>query len=259
MKGLVMKKCAGRWNFFCGCIGGVLLAGVLQPAAAAEPGRLLIDGSRGQPVEAAFVRQHFVQPWVLEGLRRGPARIRQRLLLTAPGATADAPLARITPLPSPGGNNAPDYLVQTGDCRIFTAVSGRLADAADQMRFACPEAPDVQHIARQRSVCAAQGGTWEISMMYPDGKCLPDSRARCTERGGTWKRVSWTQELLCVEQTPDGGRSCTDGAQCAARICLHDGPDNTRPNGKCPNTYGPTLGCFTQIKNGMLQPTLCVD
>ena len=146
-----MKKCAGRWNFFCGCIGGVLLAGVLQPAAAAEPGRLLIDGSRGQPVEAAFVRQHFAQPWVLEGLRRGPVRIRQRLLLTAPGATADAPLARITPLPSPGGNNAPDYLVQTGDCRIFTAVSGRLADAADQMRFACPEAPDVQHIARQRT------------------------------------------------------------------------------------------------------------
>ena len=24
-----MKKCAGRWNFFCGCIGGVLLAAVV--------------------------------------------------------------------------------------------------------------------------------------------------------------------------------------------------------------------------------------
>lgn len=98
-----------------------------------------------------------------------------------------------------------------------------------------------------------------ISVGTTVGSGIFVSVGEVAKAAGTWKRVGWTQELLCVEQTPDGGRSCTDGAQCAARICLHDGPDNTRPNGKCPNTYGPTLGCFTQIKNGMLQPTLCVD
>ena len=87
------------------------------------------------------MRQHFAQPWVPKACaaaRCGSASAccdgSWRYDRCAAGAHH--------PVPSPGGNNAPDYLVQTGDCRILPAVSGRLADAADQMRFACPEAPD---------------------------------------------------------------------------------------------------------------------
>lgn len=231
-----------------------------RSAAAGSSGRA---GAVVEPPTAAvaaverFVRQHFAQPWVLEGLRRGPVR-------TASGL-ADGSWRR----PMRRWRASPCRLRQVATTHptiwCKPAIAAFLPPSAvawltppTRCGLRALEAPDVQHIARQRTVCAAQRhlGT---SMMYPDGKCLPDSRARCTERYGTWKRVGWTQELLCVEPTPDGGRSCTDGAQCAARICLHDGPENTRPNGKwVPTPMAPRWVVLPRSRTACCSP-LCVD
>jgi hypothetical protein len=69
------------------------------------------------------------------------------------------------------------------------------------------------------------------------------------ERGGMLGRV-------CVFPTVDGGKQCTDGAQCSTGECVTD--DLNATTGQCKALTGP-FGCGARLTNGHAKEAMCVD
>lgn len=84
----------------------------------------------------------------------------------------------------------------------------------------------------------------------------------CARRGGEMRQVGRMQSWQCIVKYADAGKRCTDGAQCQGD-CRVQG-DNARPAegqavaGVC-QADSDRFGCYTTIKNGRAEPTLCVD
>jgi hypothetical protein len=70
------------------------------------------------------------------------------------------------------------------------------------------------------------------------------------------------QTMQCIIAYADAGKRCTDGDQCQGD-CRVEG-NSVVPEGR-PVTAGVCqvdsnrFGCFTTVKNGRAEPTLCVD
>jgi hypothetical protein len=94
----------------------------------------------------------------------------------------------------------------------------------------------------------------------PDGPSVADAKA-CSDRGGTWRRVCLMGTWSCVMPYSDGGKSCKDKKDCQGQ-CRYQGEGVLEPGspvtGVCQRNSDP-CGCFAEVRDGKLQPTLCVD
>ncbi|WP_242914157.1 hypothetical protein [Brevundimonas pishanensis] len=87
-----------------------------------------------------------------------------------------------------------------------------------------------------------------------------DAASACAARGGTMKPVGRAQTVRCVLNFTDAGKVCTDASQCQGD-CLAEASD-TPASGQVQGRCAPTsdrFGCRTEIKNGVAEPTLCID
>lgn len=87
------------------------------------------------------------------------------------------------------------------------------------------------------------------------------SSAACEARGGTMKPVGRMQTVQCVIAYADAGKPCTDGSQCQGdcRAEPAGAANEAAPvRGVC-QAESNRFGCFTTIRNGRAEPTLCID
>lgn len=87
------------------------------------------------------------------------------------------------------------------------------------------------------------------------------SASECEARGGAMTPVGRMQTLQCVIAYTDAGKPCTDGAQCQGdcrtepTVTVREGQSVT---GQC-QANSNRFGCFTTIRNGKAEATLCID
>ncbi|MBB5744965.1 hypothetical protein [Brevundimonas variabilis] len=84
----------------------------------------------------------------------------------------------------------------------------------------------------------------------------------CAARGGTLRPVGRMQSMQCIVSYADAGKRCTDGDQCEGD-CRVEGntgiaEGGTVTAGVC-QVDSNRFGCFTTVKNGRAEATLCVD
>jgi putative hemolysin len=84
----------------------------------------------------------------------------------------------------------------------------------------------------------------------------------CAARGGTLKPVGRMQSIQCIIRYADAGKRCTDGDQCEGD-CRVEG-NSVVPAGRAVTpgvcqVDSNRFGCFTTVKNGRAEATLCVD
>lgn len=84
----------------------------------------------------------------------------------------------------------------------------------------------------------------------------------CAARGGTLRAVGRMQSMQCIIAYADAGKRCTDNDQCQGdcRVEGNTGIAEGRPvtAGVC-QVDSNRFGCFTTVKNGRAEATLCVD
>lgn len=89
--------------------------------------------------------------------------------------------------------------------------------------------------------------------------------ASCVNRGGHVAIAGLAGNQTCVLPLPDAGKACTSSSQCVGQCLLDESRLNgrtIRPNaravGRCqPTNYG--FGCRTNVENGRIAMSLCVD
>lgn len=81
----------------------------------------------------------------------------------------------------------------------------------------------------------------------------------CIAIGGAVLAQGLAGHDMCVRPYQDAGKICTDSAQCLGQ-CRTDGFKSAghKTAGTCQGNSSP-FGCYTQVKGGMAEPTLCVD
>ena len=84
-----------------------------------------------------------------------------------------------------------------------------------------------------------------------------DEKNVCEEAGGTWKQ--WLSEnFSCNFPTEDAGEICTDSAECET-LCVADPQSTGEPlSGTCFGWKQP-YGCITEINNGEIGKTICIN
>jgi hypothetical protein len=92
------------------------------------------------------------------------------------------------------------------------------------------------------------------------GASVRDAEA-CSTRGGTWRRVCLMGTWSCVMPYRDGGKTCADKKDCTGQ-CRYEGSESLAPGspakGVCQRNSDP-CGCFAEVRDGKIQPALCVD
>lgn len=110
--------------------------------------------------------------------------------------------------------------------------------------------------------CHAKGGKWGSHCGRGD-YCFFDTEQRaCEKSGGIWEcsRSRFRKEASCVQTSADGGRECTDSAECKFG-CLYQIKrldERGRLLGRCAATSG-RAGCFTFLQNGRIAGEICED
>ncbi len=92
-------------------------------------------------------------------------------------------------------------------------------------------------------------------------QALTADPAACAKAGGELKPVCRMQRPMCLITFSDGGKACSDGAECGSGRCVaaaSDAPATTPTKGICAPTNDP-CGCYQRIEDGAAQPTICVD
>ena len=84
------------------------------------------------------------------------------------------------------------------------------------------------------------------------------TEAACVQRGGQWTQLGRAPVHQCLMPTTDGGRPCTDNAQCEGLCLAPEGSlDGARVGGAC-SADSNRFGCRQQLRQGAAF-TLCVD
>lgn len=88
--------------------------------------------------------------------------------------------------------------------------------------------------------------------------------AACAAQGGKMLPLGRMQSVRCVITFADAGRRCTDSDQCAGDCRLEGEPSPTRRPGsaavgQCQVSSADRFGCFTNVEDGKIDATLCVD
>lgn len=118
-------------------------------------------------------------------------------------------------------------------------------------------------VANEPAATPAPAAPAPVSSTKPDtvSDAGSVSAADCTARGGSMQRVGRMQGQQCVVPFADGGRSCTDGSQCASGRCIDESPQARSTGavtGVCQRT-NVQFGCFSRVTGGRAEATLCVD
>ncbi|MBI1406267.1 MAG: hypothetical protein GC145_09100 [Caulobacter sp.] len=82
-------------------------------------------------------------------------------------------------------------------------------------------------------------------------------RAACARSGGQVERAGMLGYEACIRTYGDAGRRCHDAADCQGQCFAADDPVPGQP-GRCQRTSSP-FGCRAAVRDGVVQPTLCVD
>lgn len=86
-------------------------------------------------------------------------------------------------------------------------------------------------------------------------------RTSCLARHGRVMIAGLSGNEMCALPYRDGGKRCTDGAQCAGD-CMFEGSQprrqGARVSGRCERLQYP-FSCRSTISHGRLNNTLCVD
>jgi hypothetical protein len=96
-----------------------------------------------------------------------------------------------------------------------------------------------------------------------DSAMTPPSVEECQAKGGTIRNVCRRQLPACVVPYPDGGKRCTDNAQCKGKCLVDTGTDGSSEpggsvEGKCQQDNDP-CGCKIEVVNGKVAGGACVD
>lgn len=84
------------------------------------------------------------------------------------------------------------------------------------------------------------------------------TESACRERGGEWKALGMADIEQCVLPTPDGGKACTDNAQCEGVCMAPEGAtDGARATGTC-SVDNDVFGCRQHVSQGTVV-AICVD
>ncbi|RLE38981.1 hypothetical protein DRJ17_02185 [Candidatus Woesearchaeota archaeon] len=97
---------------------------------------------------------------------------------------------------------------------------------------------------------------------------IPDKES-CEALGGRWERISPRLEEYCNLPTTDAGKECSDSSECESfciaellnltkedRLKLAQGTFETK--GRC-HEWKIIVGCYSDVRNGIAQPAVCVD
>ena len=85
-------------------------------------------------------------------------------------------------------------------------------------------------------------------LSIPDEVTIEGCRAAGGQRDGL-------AGALCTFAATDAGKTCTDSAECEGR-CEATGTGGA--NGTCSARISP-FGCYSEMRDGVAQPALCVD
>lgn len=89
-------------------------------------------------------------------------------------------------------------------------------------------------------------------------------RRACEAQGGTVRRAGMLGGETCIRPYADGGKACTDSAQCEGECREREGlgapaSDPQAPvAGVCQADDNP-FGCYSVIENGVVAYGICVD
>lgn len=111
-------------------------------------------------------------------------------------------------------------------------------------------------------VCKFSDGTECEEWDYFRGNCkqgdtkiaVPINKAQCESEGGKWDKVGLGQVERCNLPTKDSTKSCTDGSQCQAGVCIQE--DNSS-SGQCP-AWRINFGCMKIMEDGKPMK-ICID
>jgi len=96
-----------------------------------------------------------------------------------------------------------------------------------------------------------------------DAAMTPPNVEECRANGGTIRNVCRRQWPACVVLYSDGGKSCTDSAQCKGKCLLDTETDDDfepgdRAKGICQQDNDP-CGCKIEVAKGKVRSGVCVD
>lgn len=84
------------------------------------------------------------------------------------------------------------------------------------------------------------------------------AEASCAARGGAMQPVGRLQRLTCVVPYADGGKTCSDKADCQGACIAEGNLDAPASTGQCQKS-NVQFGCYAKIVNGKATATICVD
>ncbi len=86
------------------------------------------------------------------------------------------------------------------------------------------------------------------------------NKESCEAKDGIWKNLGRLQQSGCVLLATDAGKPCTDSKQCQVS-CFTSNPEaltGSKVEGQC-HYSTEQFGCRTYVRNGVAEPTLCID
>jgi hypothetical protein len=90
-------------------------------------------------------------------------------------------------------------------------------------------------------------------------RATQSERADCETKGGRVERAGLLGWERCTRSFTDGGKICTDSAQCQGQCRAEAiGAPREKLTGRCTANDNP-FGCYATVQNGMSAGMLCVD
>jgi hypothetical protein len=86
---------------------------------------------------------------------------------------------------------------------------------------------------------------------------------RCADSGGTLQARGRAQQMICVHQYSDAGKSCSSRSDCQGR-CIAEPSENGLPKlgvpatGRC-EPDNKLFGCYAEVDGGKAKAAICVD
>jgi putative hemolysin len=112
-------------------------------------------------------------------------------------------------------------------------------------------------------ICKFDDGSECDEWDYFNGKCkpgdtniaVPVNKDQCDSLGGVWGKAGMAGIEQCNLPTKDSGKSCTDGSQCQAGLCIAKSDGATV--GECPS-HKLNFGCMNIVENSKFMG-ICID
>ena len=106
------------------------------------------------------------------------------------------------------------------------------------------------------TACAGPASVVE-GQVIADGVLSLQQRAACEQSGGEVQRGGMLGYEACVRTFADADQRCRDSKDCEGQCFAATDPAPGKP-GRCQKTTSP-FGCRAAVRDGVVQPTLCVD